>query len=206
MRPLVVDAQCHKKSEKEAADDRAEKERVLETERRTLWAIEWTAYATLGLVVVGLCGTIAAVWTLRQIKRQADLIERQANTMEHQLADARTASAQQAQDVKASITEAAKSAKAMEGVAESMASNAESVRLSVTISEGTAATQKLAIELQSRPYLSVLLDRGFYQDANHVFEITAVIRNTGIPPLIMFPSKQLSISSPCQYQKISPIP
>ena len=181
-RPLIVDNQGHKKSKQEAADDRAEKEHMLETERRTLRAVEWTAYAALGLVLVGACGTIAAVWTLRQIKRQADLIERQANTMEQQLTDARTASAQQVEDVRASIAEAAKSAKAMEGVAESMASNAESVRHSVAISREIADTQKLAIELQGRAYLSVFFDSAFYQDVNHVFEVTAVIKNHGNTP------------------------
>jgi hypothetical protein len=181
-RPLVIDTQGHQKSEQEATGDRAEKEHVLEAERRTLRAVEWTAYATIALVIVGLCGTGAAVWTLLQVKRQADLIERQAEIMEKQLADATTASAKQTKDVQASIAEAVRSATAMEGVAASMSSNAESVRQSVAISEEIATTQRLAIELQGRAYLSVFFEEAMYQDINHVFEVSAVIKNYGNTP------------------------
>jgi hypothetical protein len=178
----VVDTRGHQKSEQETADDRAQKERVLETERRTLWAVECTAYATIALVLVGLCGTGAAIWTLRQIKRQADLIERQANTMENQLTDARTASAQQAKDLQASVAEAARSAKAMEGVATSVASSAASVRESVGISRKIADMQKLGYELAGRAYLSVSFENAIYQDANNVFEARGIIRNHGNTP------------------------
>lgn len=134
------------------------------------------------LAAVGIVGIGVAIGTMRWLKRQTIAIRRQADTMEQQASDARAASDQQAKDIQASIAEAAKSARAMEDVALSMASNAKSVRRSVAISKKIAATQERAIELQSRPYLSVFLDRGFYQDANHVFEITAVIRNHGNTP------------------------
>jgi len=63
-----------------------------------------------------------------------------------------------------------------------MATSAESVRESVTISKDIATTQKFATELQSRAYLSVFFDSAIYQDVNHVFEATAVIRNHGNTP------------------------
>jgi hypothetical protein len=61
----------------------------------------------------------------------------------------------QSNKMRASIDEAAKSAKAMESVAKSMASNAESVKESLATNKQIAERQKLITELQSRAYLSV---------------------------------------------------
>ena len=134
------------------------------------------------LAIVGIFGILVAIGTLNWLKHQTIAIRRQADTMEKQAADATTASVLQAEDVKASIAEAVRSATAMEGVATAMATSAKSVQESVTISKDIAATQKLAIELQGRAYLSVFFDSAFYQDVNHVFEVTAVIRNHGNTP------------------------
>jgi hypothetical protein len=135
--------------------------------------LNWVFAATL--VLIGGGGVYAAVRTLMAIERQAELMERQAT-------EARESTAQQGRDVQASIAEATRASKAMEGIAESMASNVESVRESVGISREISATQQLATELQSRPYMSVFLNTAIYQDVNHVFEVEAILRNHGNTP------------------------
>ncbi|PYT30300.1 MAG: hypothetical protein DMG57_08620 [Acidobacteria bacterium] len=102
--------------------------------------------------------------------------------MERQATEARDSATHQALAVQASIAEATRAAGVMERVAAAMATSAESVRESVTISKDIATTQKFATELQSRAYLSVFFDSAIYQDVNHVFEATAVIRNHGNTP------------------------
>jgi len=64
----------------------------------------------------------------------------------------------QSADIQASITQATRAAVAMEGVAISMAENAESMRLGVAINREIADRQKIVTELQSRAYLVVLFD------------------------------------------------
>jgi hypothetical protein len=135
--------------------------------------LNWVFAATL--VLIGGGGVYAAVRTLRAIERQAELMERQAT-------EARESTAQQGRDVQASIAEATRVSRAMEGIAESMASNVESVRKSVGISREIADGQKLATELQSRAYLSAFFNTAIFQDANHVFEAQAVLRNHGNTP------------------------
>ena len=135
--------------------------------------LNWVFAATL--VLIGGGGVYAAVRTLKAIERQAELMERQAT-------EARESTAQQGRDVQASIAEATRSARAMEGIAESMASNVESVRESVGISREIADTQKLVTELQSRAYLSVAFNTALFQDANHVFEVQAIMHNRGNTP------------------------
>jgi hypothetical protein len=102
--------------------------------------------------------------------------------MERQANEARASATQQARDVQASIAEATRAASAMEEIAESMASNVESVRVSVDISREIADMQKLATELHSRAYLSVVFTAAKYQDADHVFEVQAAARNHGNTP------------------------
>jgi hypothetical protein len=70
----------------------------------------------------------------------------------------------------------------MEGVAASMATNVEELKVSVGISRDIADTQKLVTELQSRPYLSAAFNTALFQDANHVFEVQATLRNHGNTP------------------------
>jgi hypothetical protein len=130
---------------------------------------------TGALVLIGGGGVYAAVRTLKAIEKQANLMEKQAT-------EARESAAQQMRDVQASIAEATRSSKAMEGIAESMASNVESVRESVGISREIADTQKLVTELQSRPYLSAAFNTAIFQDGNHVFEVQALLRNHGNTP------------------------
>jgi hypothetical protein len=127
------------------------------------------------LVLIGAGGTYAALRTLKAIERQAELMERQAN-------EARSSATQQARDVQASIAEATRASRAMEGIAESMAANVESVRVSLGISREIADMQKLATELHSRAYLSAIFTAAGYQDANHVFEVQAALRNHGNTP------------------------
>lgn len=124
------------------------------------------------LVLIGGGGVYAAVRTLQAI----------ANLMEQQATEARESAANQMRDVQASIAEATRASKAMEGIAESMALNVESVRESVGISREIADTQKLATKLQSRAYMSAFFNSALFQDANHVFEVQAVLRNHGNTP------------------------
>jgi hypothetical protein len=135
--------------------------------------LNWVFAATL--ILIGGCGVYAAVRTLKAIEKQAELMDQQAT-------DARESAAKQGRDVQASIAEATRASRAMEGIAESMASNVESVRQSVGISREIADMQKLATELQSRPYMSVFFNTAIYQDANHIFEVEAILRNHGNTP------------------------
>src|SRR5262249_39985818 len=45
------------------------------------WWVEDVGLATWGLVIVGLCGTAAAAWTLITIRRQTNAIEQQVREM-----------------------------------------------------------------------------------------------------------------------------
>jgi hypothetical protein len=49
-------------------------------EKPPWWDVAW---ATWALAVVGLCGTIAAIWTLLTIRRQTTAIERQVHEMQN---------------------------------------------------------------------------------------------------------------------------
>jgi hypothetical protein len=140
---------------------------------------DWMDRANWGfaaaLVVIGGAGVYAALRTLRAIEKQAQLMEQQAK-------DARESTAQQMRDVQASIAEATRASKAMEGIAESMAANVESMRENLAINREIANRQKLAVELQSRPYMSASFNAARFQDANHVFEVQAILRNHGNTP------------------------
>ena len=88
----------------------------------------------------------------------------------------------QTKDIQASIAEATRAAKAMEKVSESMEASVQSLQVSVGISREIADRQKLVTELQSRAYLSAVFHTAIFQDANHIFEAHAVLRNHGNTP------------------------
>jgi len=75
--PLVVDTEGHKDNPAETAAKQREKEQRDRIDARTLRSLEITAGATVVLVFVGIGGIIAAVSTLRAIKKQADLMQAQ---------------------------------------------------------------------------------------------------------------------------------
>ena len=50
--------------------------------------IDWATRANWALVIVGIGGILAAIWTLRYIRRQADLMERQTTILEDSVAAA----------------------------------------------------------------------------------------------------------------------
>src|SRR5438067_1380421 len=85
-RPFVIDTEGHKKSEQEAAETKADKQRRDYIERWTLYYAGAAALGTIGLVIVGAIAAFFANRTLRAIERQGDLMEQQA-------ADARNSSA-----------------------------------------------------------------------------------------------------------------
>ena len=59
---------------------------------------DWVTLANYLLVVVGIAGILVAIWTLRYIRRQADLMERQTKILEDSVAAAqKTADAATAQ-------------------------------------------------------------------------------------------------------------
>jgi hypothetical protein len=66
--------------------------------------------------------------------------------------------ADQTKDVRDSIAQATRAAAAMEGIAESMAKNVDSVNKTVTINGDIAERQKLISELQSRAYLAIAFE------------------------------------------------
>ena len=173
--PLIVESHNRPKTDKEAAEEKADNSWKHYIDTWTVSLALAVALLTGFLVIIGWRGVRAAVRTLSAIERQADLMDRQAT-------EARESTAQQMRDVQASIAEATRASKAMEGIAESMASNVESVRTSVGISREIADMQKLATELQSRAYLSALFNTAIFQDANHVFEVRAILRNHGNTP------------------------
>jgi hypothetical protein len=74
-RPLVVDTKGHQDTPAETAEANSEKEHVRYIEGRTLYFAKITAWANVALIVIGFGGVVAAIWTLRQIKRQADLTQ-----------------------------------------------------------------------------------------------------------------------------------
>ena len=96
--------------------------------------------------------------------------------------DAKTTGADQAAKMQKSIAEAGRAATAMEGVADSMAINAEQIVESVSISKEMAARQKILGETQLRAYLSVLIGDALYQDSRLRFEARPRLVNTGSTP------------------------
>jgi hypothetical protein len=71
-RPLVVDTKGHQDSPAEAAEAKAEQQYQRDIERRTLYLAGIASYATIALVVIGLGGVCAAIWTLLVIQRQTN--------------------------------------------------------------------------------------------------------------------------------------
>jgi hypothetical protein len=75
--PFVVDTEGHKQTPEDAEKTEATRDHAAYVEGRTLLFAGISAYAATALVFIGLGGVIAAIWTLRQIKRQADLTQAQ---------------------------------------------------------------------------------------------------------------------------------
>ena len=72
--PFIVDTEGHQQTEPEKKEATQKEDRTREVERWTLYFAQLTTWATVALVVIGFGGVIAATWTLRQIKRQANLM------------------------------------------------------------------------------------------------------------------------------------
>jgi hypothetical protein len=199
--PLIVDMLSHPKSQEESAKDKTDDQHKAFFDGWTVGSAVAVAVFTGVLMIIGWRGVNAANRTLREIKRQADL-------MDTQIQDSRKSNKDSAKDVQASIAEAVRSAKAMEGVAESMSVNAASVKESVRISREIADMQKLATTLQSRAYLSAGLNAAKFQDANHVFEVQALLRNHGNTPAydVTFRSVVQIIDTPIPEDFTFPLP
>lgn len=74
--PIVIDTEGHTQTEAERAKADAEHQHVLDVEHLNLRYARITAWSTAALVLVGIGGIGAALKTLNQIQRQADLQER----------------------------------------------------------------------------------------------------------------------------------
>jgi hypothetical protein len=131
---------------------------------------------TDALIAIFTLGLLVVAW------RQADILNNQATVMSRQETLMDEIAKGQTADMRASIAEANRAARAMEGIAVSMATSVESVKKSVQVSREIADQQKLIGGLQSRAYLSVQFDHAIYQDAAHVFEAMAIVVNRGNTP------------------------
>jgi hypothetical protein len=139
--PLFIKVLPPVKTKEEAASDQA---KDLDQSSANWWMVR----LTVAIVLVGCIQTIVFWLQARRLKQTIEVMDR--------------ISTQQTTDVQASIAEATRVAKAMEGIAGSMATNVASVKESVGISREIADgqreiadRQRLITELQSRAYLSV---------------------------------------------------
>lgn len=96
--------------------------------------------------------------------------------------DAKDSATAQADKMDQSVRQASRSAKAMEGVAVSMAVNAAQIVRSVEITDGIAKVQRDFSKMQMRAYVSVLIGGGLYQDHNLRFQCDPVLLNSGNTP------------------------
>jgi hypothetical protein len=159
--PVFVNVVPPAKTQEETAD---EKRKEQDQSDANWWMVRLTGIAA----VIGLIQAIVFGVQARRLKQTIEKME--------EIAGKQTA------DVRASIAESTKAAQAMERIADSMAVSVESVKTSIGINREIADTQKLVTELQSRPYLSAAFDTAIFQDANHVFEVRAILRNHGNTP------------------------
>lgn len=135
--PVVVKVLPPVKTDEETAND---KTKDLDQSSANWWMVRLTG----AIVFIGGVQTIVFGLQARRLKQTITKMDE--------------ISSQQAKDVQASITEAIRVSKAMEGIATSMAASVESVKESVQITREMADRQKLITELQSRAYLAVLFD------------------------------------------------
>ena len=109
------------------------------------------------------------------------------------------------QNMQASIAEAVRASKAMEGIATAMASNVESVRESVGISKAIATTQQLAMELQSRPNLCrYSFAMRCIKTATMSLKLKPSFKITATRPLTMWCLRPQRKSFPLHFPIISP--
>lgn len=159
--PLTVKVLPAAKTAQEVADEKAARE---DQSAAGWWLVRLT----------GLLALIAAIQTV-VFGMQAYRLKQTINKME-EIATGQTT------DMQNSIKEAGRAARAMEGIAESMALSVTSVRDSVAISRDIAERQKLVTELAGRAYLTVAFDSAIYQDETHIFEAIANVSNRGSTP------------------------
>lgn len=103
--------------------------------------------------MVGLTAVIALIGAV-----QTAVFGIQARRLRQTILKMDAIAADQTRDVRDSIAQATRAAEAMEGIAESMATNVGSVRETVAINREIADRRKLVTELQSRAYLTVVFD------------------------------------------------
>lgn len=151
-------------TQKTQQEDSQEKQDRQDQSAADWWMVRLTAF-------IGLIGLVQTIVFGLQARRL-----RQTITKMEEIAKGQT------QDMKASIGEATRAATAMEGIAISMSSNVQSARESVEVSREIADRQKIVTELSGRAYLSATFNTAFYQDANHVFEASALLMNRGSTP------------------------
>lgn len=120
-----------------------------DSEQRGLARTFWDFNLTDALLVV-FTGALVMVGY-----RQWQAMKLQVKKLNRTIKNSNRDSERQAGEMAASIKEASRSALAMEGVATSMAENAQSMKVVLVTNREIADRQKLITELQSRAYLAV---------------------------------------------------
>jgi hypothetical protein len=130
-----------------------------------LWSIKEFLNAYAGAITA--IATLVIAWFTRTLWRSTNALW--------------TAARDQGGATERSITEAAKAATAMQGVADSMKINAEQIVLAVQTNKTVAEQQKRYAETQLRAYLSVAVGGATFQerDKNWKFAGRPAIQNTG---------------------------
>jgi hypothetical protein len=162
-------------------EDGAISSRVARLHLQTVCIEDWTEHYQGGIGAVATLMVAAFTFTLwRATKRLWRSAEDQLTEFRRSLNTAENHAAHMAN----SVTEAAKTATAMQSLAESFAKNVEIVKAVSEINRGIAVQQKLISELQSRAYISIAFHTAFPQniERNVRFEARIQIMNDGNTP------------------------
>jgi len=123
------------------------------------------------------------------------------------------ASGEQSEAMASSIKEAARSATAMEKVAESIAISAKAATESVATTKEIGKRQELALEMQMRAYLKVVIGSAIYQEREKGkeplrFEANPSVVNTGNTPAhdVKFRIQAMILPVPLPADHVFPIP
>jgi hypothetical protein len=164
--PFLVQVVPATKTKEETEQDRQDRKAKADLDRSTIrlgWLtiiVAFLQFVAIGVQAFFLWGTL----------RATDIAARAAET--------------QAGELKEATAEAAKSARAMESVAESMRKNVDRITESVEVNRQVAERQKLLGEKQLRAYISVTIGSAYYQDRalNIRFQGVGALVNSGNTP------------------------
>jgi hypothetical protein len=150
--PLIVQVQPAPKTDTETTEERRQRQ-------QQAWEQRWTRGLAVITAVVGLVQVIAIGFQVRIAHRQNKIIERQNEIMagQREAADAQSGYMRDGlAETRASISEATRSAAAMERIAESLATNVIQLKETLAISKDMAAVNKAALLAGHRAFLSII--------------------------------------------------